>query len=63
MWSRREPFEANDTKLIDDGAWVLLAETQTVRLYGRWKPASFREAPQDRERKAGKPSARDEGQK
>jgi hypothetical protein len=55
MWSRREPFEGHDTD--KDSAWVLLAETRTVRLYGRRRPASLGDALKDRERAGGNPRA------
>jgi hypothetical protein len=48
VWSRCEPFEANDTDpsaweheadMSDGSEWVLLAETRTVMVLGR-RPAS-----------------------
>ena len=36
-----------------NGAWVLLAETRAVRVYGKRRPASFREVLNDRERERG----------
>lgn len=54
---RAEPIGSQDH---DDDAWVLLAETRFVRVYGRLRAATLGNVLNDRERVAGKPRACEE---
>lgn len=68
MWSRREPFGQDNTKDEKQAVKVRAPSWQdyieALKEEGRrYRPASLRAVLEERERKAGKPSARDEGQK
>ena len=68
MWSRREPFGQDDTEgegsETNNRAPSWQDYIDALKQEGRrYRPASLRAVLEERERKAGKPSAHDEGQK